>query len=107
MNSDAFWALDYDKDGFFWLDCHSESKCLYAIFRRGEKDSVAALFNFGAVDYKYEVKLPKKYKAEILINSEWEPFSGKIPVETDTVKIKGQELIADLPRFSGMIIQLK
>ena len=65
------------------------------------------MFNFGASDCEYEVKLPKAYKAEILIHSEWEPYGGNVPVKKDAVKVKGQKLVVNVPRFSGMIIKLK
>ncbi len=107
MSNDAFWKMDYEQDGFSWLDCHSESKCLYGIMRTGKESCVAALFNFSDQDRKeYTVKLPGKMKAEVLLYTDWEPYGGKTETGREKVKISGTDLSADLSRFSGMILKL-
>lgn len=108
MSNDAFWYMDYDQEGFFWLDCRSESKCLYGIMRTGKESCVAALFNFSDQDRKeYKVKLPEKMKAEVLLYTDWEMYGGGTQKGKETVKISGSDISADLSRFSGMLLKLQ
>ena len=37
---------DYDPDGFRWLDCHQEERCIYAFERIGSSERIIAVFNF-------------------------------------------------------------
>ena len=46
----AFWEKDYDPEGFVWLECGAEEQCVYAFERRGEKERIAAVFNFSGVE---------------------------------------------------------
>ena len=41
----AFFEKDYDTDGFRWLDCHSEERCVYAFERAGKKKSWLSLIS--------------------------------------------------------------
>ncbi len=107
MSHDAFWQMDYEQEGFSWLDCHSERKCLYGILRTGKESCVAALFNFSDQDRKdYKVKLPERMEAEVLLYTDWEPYGGKTQTGRERVKISGTELSVDLSRFSGMLLKL-
>ncbi len=46
LESPALWEKDFDREGFTWLDCHQEPRCLYAFERRGGGKRMAAVFNF-------------------------------------------------------------
>ena len=46
LSHPALWAEDYERDGFAWLDCHQEEKCVYIIRRRSEEETIIAAFNF-------------------------------------------------------------
>ena len=41
----AFFEKDYDTDGFRWLDCHSEERCVYAFERAEKKKSWLSLIS--------------------------------------------------------------
>ena len=58
----ALWAEDYERDGFEWTDCGNEGRnALYSFVRRGQGQTILAVFNFGDVDaYGYRVKLPDR-----------------------------------------------
>ena len=52
LETPAFWALDYDREGFRWVDCHEEEKCVYAFLRTDGKQELLALFNFSEKEHK-------------------------------------------------------
>ncbi|MCH5273561.1 MAG: 1,4-alpha-glucan branching protein GlgB [Lachnospiraceae bacterium] len=63
----ALWERDYDTDGFNWLDCHQEERCIYAFERRGQNERIAALFNFSDKEQKeYRLKIPNAERLQLL-----------------------------------------
>lgn len=50
----AFSEQDFEQDGFEWLDCHEEDKCIYAFERksRSGKEKIVAVFNFSDEEYQ-------------------------------------------------------
>ena len=39
----AFSEMDYDTEGFQWLECHAQEKCVYVFERKSEKERIMAL----------------------------------------------------------------
>ena len=74
----AFFEKDYDADGFQWLDCHSEERCVYAFERAGKKERIVAVFNFsGAEQNEYQLEIPGAVKLERIFCSELPAYGGK------------------------------
>ncbi len=48
----AFWKWDYRSEGFRWLDCHQESRCIYAMERSSGDEKIIAVFNFSGIEQK-------------------------------------------------------
>ncbi len=74
----AFSKLDYEKDGFQWLDCHQEEKCIYAFMRTDGKQKIAAVFNFSDKEYKYRLRAGNIRRMELLFASDNELYGGKV-----------------------------
>ncbi len=102
LENSALYADDYGADGFEWLDCHSEKKCVYTFLRRSKKQTLLAVFNFSdkAVDYK--LKLDKVSSLELLIDSNEPRFGGEFG-ETVLPKIKDGTADFRLTAFSGQV----
>ncbi|MCD8326302.1 MAG: 1,4-alpha-glucan branching protein GlgB [Lachnospiraceae bacterium] len=101
--NEAFWMLDYQREGFEWLDCHQESRCLYVFERRSRWQRILAVFNFSdqeQKDYRHEV--PKAYGLRLLLDSDWERFGGttREGSEEMTYPEKG-EFSFTMPPFSA------
>lgn len=99
---------DYTENGFKWLDCHQEEKCLYAIQRKSKNETIAAVFNFGGkkqIDYK--IALPEAKKADALLYTDWERFGGNTPEETEICKLSDGVLFSTIEAFSGILIIIK
>ncbi len=103
-NNPALWQKDYEREGFMWLDCHQESRCIYAFERRGMKQRVMAVFNFSRVLQKdYEVKVPKAKALTLLLDTNRDIYGGSETSPEKHVLVneeKGTVTLA-LPAFSG------
>ncbi len=101
----ALSARDYAEDGFLWLDCHQESRCLYAILRRGEGEMVAAVFNFGGEKQcGYAVEIPGMKGFAVELYSDWECYSGKTAEDVEVCRVEDGRLVCDLAAFSGVLL---
>lgn len=102
LGNPALYADDYGSEGFEWLDCHSEEKCVYTFLRRSKKQTLLAVFNFSdkAVDYK--LKLDEVSSLELLIDSNEPRFGGEFG-ETVLPKIKNGTATFNLTAFSGQL----
>ncbi len=73
----ALWQMDYEREGFQWLDCHQESRCVYAFERRGTKQRVMAVFNFSdQVQEDYEVTVPGAKSLTLLMDTDRDIYGG-------------------------------
>ena len=72
----AFWEKDFAEDGFAWLDCHQEDKCIYAIERRGQEERIATVFNFSEMEQTYELKVEHAKELKLLIASDRDIYHG-------------------------------
>ncbi len=101
----AFWQKDYERDGFLWLDCHQESRCIYAFERKGARQRIAAVFNFsGRVQTDYQVTVAGAKSLTLLLDTNRDIYGGsetgldkKVTVKADAAgKVK-----LTLAAFSG------
>ena len=105
----ALWERDYEKDGFAWLDCDQLEPCCWALLRRGGGERVAALLNLDGVRHEYAVPLPAELasgRSEVLLDTDWQRFGGSTPDGSSVCRCEKDELRADLPPLSGMLVLL-
>ena len=112
----AFWAQDYEQDGFVWTDCQNEGKsAVYSFVRRSMEQSVLAVFNFGEEDIEdYTVKLPgqdatKHDMLTQILNSEEMRFGGQLPDAGKETRIPAEDgvLTLQMHRFSARMFVLE
>ena len=72
----ALSEMDYEADGFRWLDCHQEEKCIYAFERFGGGECIIAVFNFSAREQEYGLPLGKGCKLRVLLDSNRDIYGG-------------------------------
>ena len=72
----AFWENDFEEDGFQWLDCHQEEKCIYAMERSGKDERVAVVFNFSEKEQTYELKIKDAKELRLLLASDRDIYHG-------------------------------
>lgn len=67
---------DYDPDGFRWLDCHQEERCIYAFERIGSSERIIAVFNFSNCEQIYQLKVRNSQTVRVLLSSNWVIYGG-------------------------------
>ena len=73
----ALSSMDYVNEGFQWLDCHQEERCIYAFERKSAEERILAIFNFSdQIQEDYVLVVPDSQKLELLIASDMEPYNG-------------------------------
>ena len=76
LEHSALWEKDYEADGFRWIDCHQEGRCIYVFERSSKKERILSLFNFSDQEQVYELKLPDAQKLKELLNSNLAVYGG-------------------------------
>ena len=74
LKKKAIWELDHTYDGFKWVDCKSDNKCVFAYTRTGKNTSILAVFNFSDKEAKLSPTL--EGNVTMLMNTDWEMFGG-------------------------------
>lgn len=73
----ALYRNDYSTDGFRWIDCHLEERCIYAFERISEKERLLAVFNFSdQTQEDYEITLDNAKKLTLLLASDASEYGG-------------------------------
>lgn len=99
LRRNALWELDYTYDGFKWVDCRSDNKCVFAYTRTGKRESVLVILNFS--DKEATVAPELDGNVTILMNTDWEMFGGQ------TAKSIKKTICKTIPPFTGMLYSYK
>lgn len=104
----ALWEQDYSEEGFRWIDCHQEEKCVYVIERKSRSQRVVALFNFSDVMQEYELEVADAKELRLLLASDADIYSGGTRYQDRQVfKLKKGHITMELPAFSGFYLEVK
>lgn len=107
QNYDAFWKMDYENNGFMWLDCNSNKDCLYAIVRNGHKSRIMAAFNFREVEYKgYSFQADGAQKLRVILHSDWYRFGGNTPEDEVIYEAVDGRFSIDLPAYGSCLLEV-
>ena len=73
----ALHRLDFEQQGFEWLDCNDEAQSILAFIRRGGDQTLVCLMNFTPVPRQdYLVPMPAVGSYEVIFNSDSEFYGG-------------------------------
>ena len=104
LSHPALSAADYEPDGFCWLDCHQESRCIYAIQRTGGDECLIGILNLsGQVQEDYLLPVPFSHPPVLLLHTDWERFNGRIPEKELPWLMEENSCRFSLPPFSGIL----
>lgn len=99
---------DFQPEGFQWLDCHQEARCLYALERRAQGKRLAAVFNFSSQHQEeYELDIPGAARLTLLLHTDWERYGGSTPEAEPAFSKEGGKFRFSLPPFSGMLLKIE
>ena len=99
----ALWENDYSREGFQWLDCHLEEKCVYIIERRSKEETLIAAFNFSSHEQTASIK-PSGTQLTVLLHTDWEKYGGRTPEREIKTAIQKEGMTLSLAPFSGMLM---
>ena len=98
---------DYTADGFQWIDCHQEVRCIYAFERRSDQERILAIFNFSdTLQEKYEFEVKDAKKLTILIASDMEQYAGTEKYKAMNIPVQNGKAILDLEPYSAIYLQV-
>ncbi len=105
LSSPALYREDYEQNGFHWLDCHQEKRCVYVIERRAGEERMIGFFNFSnKAQNDYRLTVSDAESLTVLLNTDWQRFAGYTP-ETESVVIgSDSNFIFNLPPYSGLLL---
>ncbi len=95
LRRNALWELDYTYDGFKWVDCGSDNKCVFAFTRTGKRKSVLVILNFS--DKEAAVAPEFDGNVTMLLNTDWEMFGGQ------TAKSIKKTICRTITPFTGIL----
>ena len=99
--------FDYDKKGFSWIDCHQESRCIYAFERVSEKERMIAVFNFSDEVQEYELNIKKAKGLKLVLASDNDIYGGNTRYQDmEHIEVKAEKAILNLAPFSGMYFRV-
>jgi 1,4-alpha-glucan branching enzyme len=107
--------LDFEHQGFDWIDCHDSDQSIISFIRRARDGSFAIIvLNFTPVlRHNYRIGVPKSGQYKEIFNSDAEYYGGSnqgngTGLQTENVAWMNysQSLLITLPPLAGMIIKL-
>ncbi len=99
----ALYEKDYENEGFQWIDCHQEERCIYAFERAGRSQRIAAVFNFSdEVQENYTFTLKNACTLKLLIASDMDKYAGENHYETETIILENGTACVSLSAYSGV-----
>lgn len=102
----AFFARDYEGDGFAWLDRPAPGRAVFAFVRRGGGQEVLVLLNFDDADLPgCELPLPGRREARLLLDSADAQWGGPRPAACWS--FADGRLRTDLTHYSGQYFLLQ
>ena len=105
LEHSALYEKDYEDEGFLWLDCGQEDRCIYAIQRNSGSEQLIAVFNFSDQQQHYVLSVPDVEKIELLLHTGWTCYGGTCREQEENFSLESGELICDLEPYSGMLFQ--
>ena len=98
---------DYDPTNFQWSDCESDDRCIYAIRRKSAEGDILAVLNFSDwIQFEYTVEVGAGFKAELLVDSDDQIYSGTTPHGKTNFRLEKGVLETDIPPYSGQLYLL-
>ena len=112
----ALSELDYDTEGFQWIECHAEEKCAY-VFERCAKERksetgkhhdqmnrqerIVAAFNFSDEEQEIEIKCEDIKTLKRVFSSEYKEYGGQEEKKEKIIKAKKEIATLKLKPFSA------
>lgn len=112
----ALHTLDFEVQGFEWIDCHDTEQSIISFLRRGLDNSfVIIILNFTPVLRKdYRIGVPQAGNYQEIFNSDASCYGGSnqgngggLSTENIAWMHHHQSLVVTLPPLAGIVLQIK
>lgn len=101
LNNPAFYANDYNKNGFQWIDCHQEDNLIYIFERKCKEQTLLFIFNFSNQKQNYNLNLLNIKKIQLIIDSDLKKFGGKTYIPKEFILLNNGKTKISLPPYSA------
>ncbi len=103
LNHPALYGQDYVSDGFQWLDCHQEERCVYAFERSCGLERIVAVFNFSdEVQEDYLLTVKNAHALKLLIDSDMDLYAGEKHATGEKITLENKTAMLTLNAYSGV-----
>ena len=86
LEHSALWEKDFDNDGFMWIDCHEEGRCIYAYERRSLAERLVIVCKFtDTPEENYYCHIEGAKELRLLLASDSDRFAGPVHYDEDEV----------------------
>ena len=108
LNHSALWQEDDREQGFRWLDCHQEERCIYALERRSEKERLVFVFNFSdQTQDGYQLPVEGCTGLRLILSTEWEEYGGGVKRDESVLPTQHNQVQLSLPPYSGLCLAVE
>lgn len=108
LNHSALWQEDDREQGFRWLDCHQEERCIYAMERRSEKERLVFVFNFSdQTQDGYQLPVEGCAGLRPILSTEWEEYGGGVKRDESVLPAQHNQVQLSLPPYSGLCLAVE
>lgn len=99
---------DYTQEGFRWLDCHQEEKCVYVFERNAASQTIVAFFNFSDTAQTYSFDAQNHQELTVLLSSSMKQYDGSSDLGQGYIYTAENGIITiTLDAFSGLYCEAK
>ncbi len=107
LQNPAMYQDDYT-GGFQWIDCHQESRCIYAFERRCAEQTLVFVFNLSdKVQEDYLLPIKGHCKLKPLINTNYEEYGGTERRSRSALSPINDTVTLSLEPFSGLCFEVE
>ena len=108
LEHSALWEKDFDNDGFMWIDCHEEGRCIYAYERRSSTERLVIVCKFiNTPEEKYYCHVEGASGLKLLLASDADCFDGPVHYDEDeSVKVVDNTAEIKLGEFCTKIYKV-
>lgn len=108
----ALHVLDFDQQGFSWIDCHDSDQSVLVYLRQCAQQKIIVALNFTPVPrYQYRIGIPKAVSYQELFNSDAYCYGGSNVGNLGKVKVEpiawmgySHSIQITLPPLAGLLL---
>ena len=108
LEHSALWEKDFDNDGFMWIDCHEEGRCIYVYERRSSTERLVIVCKFtNTPEENYYCHVEGASGLKLLLASDADCFDGPVHYDEDeSVKVVDNTAEIKLGEFCTKIYKV-